>query len=125
MIRKIEISDSQRLGIIRILILIFFFMNLTSCSNEVKETLVANNSTWVFSKQDFNNPQSLSTAKLMFKNNGYVFETETILYYPYSYFSGTLTINNQEFEVLSIKDDLIVLRNKKYGTIAKLSKVKD
>lgn len=125
MIRKKFLGDSQRLGKMIKFSFFIFLLILSSCTGELGKNLVDDNSVWTFSKEDISNPNNINSAKLQFKNNGYVYETETILYYEWFYNPVTkiLTINTQDFEVLSIQKNLIVLKNRKYGHIAKLTKV--
>lgn len=84
------------------------------------------NSVWEFAMDDIQNPGKQKTVQLIFRDNGYAYETEFILTYQWNYnpFTKILTIKNQSFDVLSKKDDVIHLKHSKYGVLATLTKIR-
>jgi len=101
----------------RVLTVLFFFVILIGCSKSKSPDLLQDNSVWVFASEKFSNPGELQTMELRFRENGYAYEENTILTYPYSYnkYLKIFEINNQVYEILESTQTKLIMKNKDTG----------
>lgn len=90
---------------------------LLNCSESKSPYFLQDDSVWIFSSENISEPGKFKNMKLRFRKNGYAYEENTILTYPYSYnrFTKTFEINNQLYKVLQTSENKLVLENKKTG----------
>ncbi len=108
------------------LVLISLLLFLTSCKDKIENKLIEENSVWQYSIKDATNNNNEKTMKLQFYNNRIVDEVDTNFisyYWSYSSINNTITINNQDFKILSMNDKTIYLKHSKTGLEARLTKI--
>lgn len=90
---------------------------LLNCSESKSPDFLQDDSVWIFASENISQPGDFKIMKLRFRENGYAYEENTILAYPYSYnrFTKTFEINNQLYKVLQTSEKKLVLENKKTG----------
>lgn len=106
--------------------LFFFLIFNVACQENIGEQLVDFNSEWEFSRPNFSNVNRHLVAVLIFKENGYAEEKNTILKYKWSYeaINKTIIIDGQKFKIIGQDKDTIRMLHTAMGFPAKLIKNK-
>lgn len=92
-------------------LLLFCFLQI-SCSQK-KYPKLNDQSVWTFSRYDETQVDNFRKIKVKFRDNGYAYEQNTILTYPYAvYFERNIfEFDNKRFQILRWEEDEILLRN--------------
>ena len=92
---------------INYLLYLIIFLNFLNCSDsKLKKTdLVAKNSVWILSSKNNLDKTKSKQMKLRFKENGYAYEENTILKYPYRFhlLSNVFEINQNKYKIIIIQ----------------------
>lgn len=98
---------------------------MLDCTKNKSPEFVLDNSVWIFSSKSFSGSEDSKIMKLRFRDNGYAYEENTILKYPYSYnrFLKYFKINNQSFKILEIHENKLIMQNPKTKIIVTLYKL--
>lgn len=88
------------------------------------EELYQNSAVWKMTTKDPANSNALKTTFLQFNKNGYVYERNSILKYPYKihHEAGIFELNHQNFKILSFKQNRLLLLNSGSGIQVELVK---
>ncbi len=92
--------------------LIFFILVHCAKSENLKE-IDLTYSVWILQSKKLDISGGLHDMKLKFDKNGYAYEQNTILKFPYKIHeqSRILELNHQNFEILSVTRNQIILKN--------------
>ena len=104
----------------------FIFFIFLNCSESKLKTsdLVAGNSVWVLSSKNNLDTANSKQMKLRFKENGYAYEENTILRFPYKFhlLSNVFEINHHEYKIVSSSENKMLMIHTKTGAEISLEK---
>lgn len=94
-------------------LIFFILLNCNKTKENIKLDLTETNSVWLLQTKKLNESKDLHNMKLKFDENGFAYEQNTILKFPYKIHEQTniLELNHQNFEIVQITENQIILRN--------------
>ncbi len=91
---------------------------LWACSqNKNSVKLTEDDSVWVMKTKDFLTAKDLMDMRLIFKKNGYAYEENTILKYPYKIYDNAdiFELNHHRYHIIKIWPKKLIMKNAESG----------
>ena len=107
-------------------IVLLVVLMMMSCSKTTLKNrdLFKDDAVWMVYSEDIVNPKSMKSLMLRFDENGFAYEVNSILKYPYKIHreSGIFELNGQQYQILEANKNRIVLQNAASGIQLKLNR---